>query len=85
METDATVEEVNDEARDNGEERAIMPTSVGLNALLLPLENLTDDCNVSEVRMLLRRVRPVFARLRGSASVRGSKQLLIIEMLQRCG
>ena len=62
VETDATVEEVNDEARHNGEERAIMPTSVGLKALLLPLEKLADDCNVSEVGMLLRRVRSVFAR-----------------------
>ena len=62
VETDATVEEVNDEARNNGEERAIMPTSVGLNALLLPLEKLADDCNVSEVGMLLRRVRSLFAR-----------------------
>ena len=40
VETDATVEEVNDEARDNEEERAIMPPSNRPNALLLQLENL---------------------------------------------
>ena len=75
--------EVSGEATYIGEERATISTSVGPNALLLLLETIAHDCNVTEVEMLLRRVRSVFARLRGRASVYGSRQLLIGEMLQR--
>ena len=83
METNAAVGEVSDEVTCIEEESATIPTAVGLKALLLPLEIIGHDCNVTEVGMLLRRVRSVFRRLRAKASVHGSRPLLVGEMLRR--